>query len=214
MLKLDNISLRLGARILIQGFSLNVEPGKLVTVMGPSGSGKSSLLGFIGGDPSDAFEAVGDINLNGVKLNHLAPEKRKIGRLFQDDLLFPHMTVGENILFAIPKAPENLRQQKMQEALHLVELDGFDGRAPHTLSGGQRARVALVRALAAEPDALLLDEPFSKLDHALRASVRAVTFNLIATRKIPALLVTHDRSDAPVGGLVLQISTDGKLLHA
>lgn len=213
MLSLDNISLKLGARTLIQPFSLAIEPGSIVTLMGASGSGKSSLLSFIGGELAEAFVATGDITLNRIKLNHIAPEKRKIARLFQDDLLFPHMTVGENILFAIPQAPAQMRQQKMREALQLVELDGFEARAPHTLSGGQRARVALVRSLVAQPLAILLDEPFSKLDPALRAAIRAMTFNLIREQKIPALLVTHSHSDAPTDGVVLQISTDGKLLH-
>ena len=136
-----------------------------------------------------------------------------MGRLFQDDLLFPHMTVGENLLFAIPRAPRAERQARMRQALKDAGLDGFADRPPHTLSGGQRARVSLMRTLLAQPAAVLLDEPFSKLDRSLRTTIRAFTFEHIRARNIPALLVTHDPEDVPAGGRVFEITAAGDVVH-
>ena len=192
MLVLENISLSLAGKALLKPFSLSLAEGEIVTLMGASGSGKSSLLSFIGGELAAHFTADGKVELNGVNLLALPPERRNIGRLFQDDLLFPHMTVGENLLFAIPKMPQAERVAMMRTALQRAELEGFENRPPHTLSGGQRSRVALMRALLAKPAAMLLDEPFSKLDRTLRAAVRDYTFAHIRARNVPALLVTHD----------------------
>ena len=212
MLSLRNVSLALQGKTLIKPFSLDVAPGEIVTLMGPSGSGKSSLLSFIGGDLDEAFAAQGDIVMNSERLNDLPPEKRGIARLFQDDLLFPHMTVGENLLFAVPRMTQAERIASMRQALEEAELRGFEDRPPHTLSGGQRSRVALMRALLSAPKAILLDEPFSKLDRELRVNVRAYTFSHIAERQIPALLVTHDPEDAPPGGQILKLPAMGEVI--
>jgi putative thiamine transport system ATP-binding protein len=209
MLELRDFSLAIAGRILVQPFSLAVAAGDIVTLMGPSGSGKSSILSYIGGDLPEAFTAKGDVVLNGQSLLLQHPETRHIGRLFQDDLLFPHMTVGENLLFAVPRLPKAERLTMVATALERAELTGFADRPPHTLSGGQRQRVALMRALLAKPSAILLDEPFSKLDKSLRGQMRDYVFGHIKARAIPALLVTHDRDDAPEGGRVLDISSDG-----
>jgi putative thiamine transport system ATP-binding protein len=205
MLELRDISITLGSIALIRNFSAKIAAREIVTLMGASGSGKSSLLSYIGGDPSLAFQTSGEIVLNGSVMNHVPPERRGIARLFQDDFLFPHMTVGENLLFAIPKMPQAERVTIMRTALERAELADFENRAPHTLSGGQRARVALMRALLSKPSAILLDEPFSKLDEDLREAMRRYTFSHIEARGIPALLVTHDRADAPEGGRVLKL---------
>ena len=198
-------------KVLLKTFSLEIAAGEIVTLMGASGSGKSSLLSFIGGNLDPVFHATGDISLNGAALNDVPPNRRRMGRLFQDDLLFPHMTVGENLLFAVPRLPQPERLAMMRTALKRAELDSFENRPPHTLSGGQRARVALMRTLLAKPAAILLDEPFNKLDAKLRGSVRDYTFAHIAERRIPALMVTHDRADAPRAGRVLTISDDGEV---
>jgi putative thiamine transport system ATP-binding protein len=213
MLELTDVSLSLKGKVLLKSIALHVQPGEIVTLMGRSGSGKSSLLSYIGGDLSRAFEATGRVVLNGVAQNNLSPERRGIARLFQDDLLFPHMTVGGNLLFAVPRLPKQERIGMMRTALQRAELEGFEDRAPHTLSGGQRQRVALMRALLAKPKAILLDEPFSKLDKTLRQQMREYVFGHIKARSIPALLVTHDRDDAPQGGAVFEISDDGVLRH-
>jgi putative thiamine transport system ATP-binding protein len=209
MLELRDVSLSISGRILVQPFSLSIPAGDIVTLMGPSGSGKSSVLSCIGGDLPDTFKATGDVLLNGQSLLLQSPEKRHIGRLFQDDLLFPHMTIGENLLLATPRLPKAERLAMVATALERAELTGFADRPPHTLSGGQRQRVALMRALLAKPSAILLDEPFSKLDKTLRGQMRNYVFSHIKARNIPALLVTHDREDAPSAGRVLEISGDG-----
>lgn len=205
MLELQNISIGLRNRVLITSCSFTVAAGEVVTVMGESGSGKSSLLSYVGGDLGVAFAATGDVRLDGQSVLRQAPEQRGIARLFQDDLLFPHMTVGENLLFAVPKLPRGERLEMVRTALQRAELDGYEDRAPHTLSGGQRQRVSLMRALLAKPKAILLDEPFSKLDKTLRQNMRDYVFGHIAARGIPGILVTHDREDAPQGGRVLKI---------
>jgi putative thiamine transport system ATP-binding protein len=213
MLELRDVSIWLKDTLLLQSASFSVAAGEVVTVMGPSGSGKSSLLSYIGGDLAKAFTASGEIRLNGQSLSGLVPEKRRIARLFQDDLLFPHMTVGENLLFAVPRLPKAERLSMVHIALQRAELSGFENRAPHTLSGGQRQRVALMRALLAKPAAILLDEPFSKLDRSLRGQMRDYVFSHIKARGIPAVLVTHDLEDAPKCGRVFEISEAGVLKH-
>jgi putative thiamine transport system ATP-binding protein len=126
----------------IKNFALDIAAGEIVTLMGPSGSGKSSLLSFIGGDLSEAFTATGDIILNDKRLNDVPSEKRRVGRLFQDDLLFPHMTVGENLLFATPRAPQAERIKMMRTVLERADLQGFEDRPPHALWWPTRARGA------------------------------------------------------------------------
>ena len=210
-LTLAAVSIGLKGQMLIRPFSLTVADGEIVTLMGPSGSGKTSLLSFIAGDLEPPFTAAGSVVLNGNSLDGLTPEKRKIGRLFQDDLLFPHLTVGENLMFGITPGSRPERLALMRRGLQHIELEDFEQRPPHTLSGGQRARVSLMRALLAEPSAMLLDEPFNKLDANLRASMRVYVFAHLQARAIPCLLVSHDRADAPEGGRVLVISRSGEV---
>ncbi|MCJ2185806.1 ATP-binding cassette domain-containing protein [Novosphingobium beihaiensis] len=197
-LTLSNVTIAIGTRHLAGPLSVHVRPGETLSLMGPSGSGKSSLIAHVSGVLDPAFTAGGSIMLDGAVLDGVPVERRRIGVLFQDDLLFAHMTVAENLAFAVPRAVNrHERWQRVQAALHEAELPGIAARRPETLSGGQRARVALMRALLAEPRALLLDEPFARLDMALRERIRAFTFATIASRGIPALLVTHDRKDVP-----------------
>lgn len=196
-LETANLTLRLGSRTLINGLSLSIPGGTVTAVMGPSGSGKSSLLAWLCGTLDPAFSVSGRITLNGRLLDGLPPEQRRVGILFQDDLLFPHLSVGENLAFALPrKFRGQLRRQKAAEALEAIELPAYADHDPARLSGGQRARVALMRTLLAEPEALLLDEPFAKLDHALRDRFRSLVFAHARKRNLPVLLVTHDPADA------------------
>jgi putative thiamine transport system ATP-binding protein len=193
---LKDVRLAVGGRALLEGLTLSIAPGEIVTLMGPSGSGKSSLIAYICGSLDTNFDAHGEIVLNGHDISRLPIEQRRVGVLFQDDMLFAHMSVGENLAFAVPAGvTRSERQSRVSEALVEAELEGFEARNPATLSGGQKARVALMRAILAEPRAMLLDEPFSRLDATLRERVRSFTFTTISRRNIPALLVTHDLQD-------------------
>lgn len=181
--------------------SYDVAPGNVLTVMGPSGVGKSTLLAFITGTLSPDFRATGEVWINGHNITHAAPHQRRVGILFQDDLLFPHLSVGANLAFGLqPGGSPAERRARIDEALEEVELRGFADRDPATLSGGQKARVALMRMLLSEPCALLLDEPFSRLDAALRAQIRDMVFERAKVRKLPVLMVTHDIDDAQAAG--------------
>ncbi len=168
VLRLDAVRIALGDRELLR---LTAEASEAVplTIMGPSGSGKSSLLAWLAGFLAPAFEASGTALLDGDDLMAKPPEARHLGLLFQDPLLFPHMSVAGNLLFGMRTGGSRAeRMAKVEEALRRIDLDGFADRDPDTLSGGQKARVALMRVLLAQPRALLLDEPFSKLDTSLR----------------------------------------------
>jgi putative thiamine transport system ATP-binding protein len=194
---LDRVSISLGGRVLV-ALTHRVAAGEVLTVMGPSGSGKSTLLAYIGGFLDRAFTASGKVTVGTVDLTALPPEDRHAGILFQEPLLFPHMSVGGNLLFAIPPdvkgRPERLSMANA--ALDGVGLAGVAERDPDTLSGGQKARVALARALLSAPRMLLLDEPFSKLDTGLRQQMRELVFAKARAGGLPVLLVTHDEADA------------------
>lgn len=199
-------------RTLLRDLHFEVAPGQILTLMGASGSGKSSVLAAIAGtlhsvaEGSQALRFTGRVSLEGNDLTHLPTAQRCIGLLFQDPLLFAHMTVAENLLFAVPPGPRAQRKAKVQQALQDAELADYGDRDPATLSGGQRARVALMRALLAQPCALLLDEPFSKLDAALRDQFRAFVFDHIRAQNIPAVLVTHDAADIADPAFVIELN--------
>ncbi|MGV3572879.1 MAG: ATP-binding cassette domain-containing protein [Ramlibacter sp.] len=187
--------LAVAGRTLVENLALTVAPGTVHTLMGASGSGKSSLLAAVCGTAAPAVRFEGRVVLDGQRIDGWDARRRRIAILFQDDLLFAHMTVRENLLFAVPPGPRRQREERVAQALRDLELPGYAQADPATLSGGQRARVALVRALLAEPHALLLDEPFSRLDAALRERMREFVFATVRARGIPALLVTHDAAD-------------------
>ncbi|MBB1331175.1 ATP-binding cassette domain-containing protein [Pseudoalteromonas sp. SR43-7] len=178
--------------------SLNeqVNGGDILTIMGPSGSGKSSLLNWITGTLPSSFKANGEVWLNCQNIDNTPPHLRHIGVLYQDALLFSHLTVAGNIAFAMPKGNKKQRLEKIEHALEQVGLKDMGNRHPDNLSGGQQARVALLRMLLSEPKAILLDEPFSKLDTQLRVDTRELVFSQIRDHKLPAIMVTHDHSDA------------------
>ena len=205
-LELRDVTIRVSGRALIERLTVTIGPGEVLAVMGASGSGKSSLLAWIAGTlEKPPFEAEGGLALDGRKLAELTIQQRRIGLLFQDDLLFPHMTVHENLLFALPQGPRGERIAAADAALAEAGLEGFGPRMPASLSGGQRSRVSLLRALLAKPQALLLDEPFSKLDTALRAQMRSFTFGTLRAHRVPAILVTHDAADVPEGAQLLEL---------
>jgi putative thiamine transport system ATP-binding protein len=173
------------------------------------------LLNWIIGDLDPIFLASGELWLGDVRCEALPIEARHIGLLFQDDLLFPHLSVGHNLAFALPERVQGsaARRKHVEQTLEDIGLPGFHDRDPASLSGGQRSRVSVMRTLLAEPAALLLDEPFSKLDTALRTQFREFVFAQIARQGIPTLLVTHDAADVPPGGRVIEIS-DWQHSHA
>ena len=205
-LTLDAVQIRLHDRVMLGPLNASVGPGQVLAVMGPSGSGKSSLLAWGAGLLAPPLQAEGRLLLGGQDVTALPTEQRHIGLLFQDDLLFPHWTVLQNLLFALPTGPRAQRVAAAEAALVEAELAGLGARRPDELSGGQRARVSLQRALLARPRALLLDEPFSKLDAALRERMRAFTWQALAQRRVPALLVTHDVQDLPPGAAVIHLA--------
>ncbi len=208
-LELDAVRIDLHGRGLVPPLTLEVAPGECATVMGPSGCGKSTLLAYVSGSIDPVFRASGRVRIGGRDITHLAPERRRVGILFQDDLLFPHLSVGENLAFGLAASVRGTgaRRERVDQALAEGDLSGFADRDPATLSGGQRARVALLRTLLSEPEALLLDEPFNKLDAQLRQDFRRFVFEHAAGRGLPVLLVTHDVEDArAAGGPVIDLA--------
>lgn len=196
-LDLIDLTISLAGRPLVT-LSAQVVPGQVLTIMGPSGSGKSTLLAALTGTLAPVFQCRGRVRLAGRDVTDLPPQSRQIGILYQDDLLFPHLSVAGNLGFALPSSvtPRARRLEQIDQALADMDLPGFGPRDPATLSGGQRARVALARCLLSQPKALLLDEPFSRLDAALRDQIRTLVFDHARSRALPVILVTHDPSDA------------------
>ena len=199
MLELRNISLKWFSskeKPFIKNLNIKVNNGKILTIFGSSGIGKSSLINVIAGVYESNLLFTGDIILNNKKITNTLPEKRKIGLLLQDGVLFPHLSVEQNLIFGIKKSLTNKEKYLLiNEHLIKANMEGFENRYPNTLSGGQRSRVACLRAILSEPDALLLDEPFSSIDPEQRNSFRLFVVNQIREKKIPCILVTHDESD-------------------
>ena len=173
MLIVKNVSLHLGLCVLLNEANFEVNKGDIVTIMGPSGSGKSSPFSWMIGALSPTFQASGELWLNDRRIDSLPTAQRQIGILFQDALLFDHFSVEQNLLLALPASLKgSARRDEVERALERAGLAGFYHRDPASLSGGQRSRIALLRALLAQPQALLLDEPFSRLDTSLRDTFR------------------------------------------
>ncbi len=204
-LALIDLSLSLHGRVLVPRFSATAAPGEVLVLMGDSGSGKSSLLAYLAGPLEPPLSASGSVIVEGRDITQLPTEQRRIGLLFQDDLLFPHLTVMENLLFAIHRGHRRLRVARAQEALQRAGLGGFAQRLPASLSGGQRARISLLRTLLAGPALLLLDEPFSKLDAGLRQRMREFVWAELRAHQVCAVLVTHDAQDVPEGGQLITL---------
>ena len=200
-LHLQELRIKLDQRVLVD-LTLTIPAGTIVTIMGPSGVGKSTLLAAVTGTLSPNFSMSGRITLDNKDISEVPTRRRGVGILFQDAVLFPHLSVGGNLAFGLPPQVKGraARQARIDDALSSAGLEGFADRDPATLSGGQKARVALLRTLLAEPAALLLDEPFSRLDSALRAQIRAFTFDCALQAGLPGLLVTHDAEDARAAG--------------
>ncbi|WP_017523592.1 ABC transporter ATP-binding protein [Pusillimonas noertemannii] len=201
LLQLEAISLAYdtpqGRQPVVDDFSLVLEHGHIGCLLGASGCGKTTVLRAIAG-----FEPVraGRIVLDGTLLSsagfQLEPEHRRVGMMFQDYALFPHLTVEKNIGFGLRRLDKAERAKRVNDLLHLVGLEGSGRRYPHELSGGQQQRVALARALAPEPDLLLLDEPFSNLDIDTRERLAFEVRDILKATNHTALLVTHNQAEA------------------
>lgn len=196
-LEVEDLLCQYDDNVILKDLNFHLGKGEIASLLGPSGCGKSTLLRAIAG-----FETAnrGSISINGKTLSgseiHVAPEKRKIGMVFQDYALFPHLTIEQNIAFGLPKLSSNESKAHIDKLLTLVDLSGFNQRYPHELSGGQQQRVALARALAPEPELILLDEPFSNLDADLRTRLGIQVREILKSLEISAILVTHDQQEA------------------
>ena len=197
LLELEHVSHSYGSQPVLRDLSCALERGSIGCLLGPSGCGKTTVLRAIAG-----FEPVqqGEIRIGGAVVSsrsvHLPPERRRIGMVFQDYALFPHLTVAENVGFGLQKSVAAARRERVEELLVTVGLAGAGAKYPHELSGGQQQRVALARALAPRPDLLLLDEPFSNLDIELRERLSLEVREILKRSGISAILVTHDQHEA------------------
>jgi len=191
------VSRRFGPTLAVDAVDLDVPAGSFTSLLGPSGCGKTTLLRIVAGleRPDTGTVAVDGREVDGPS-GHVAPEDRSVGMVFQAHALFPHLDVGRNVAFGLRRLDRAARTRRVREVLELVGLVGLEARMPSQLSGGQQQRVALARALAPSPSLLLLDEPFSSLDAALRASVREEVRAILHAAGQTALLVTHDQEEA------------------
>jgi len=211
-LNVVGVTKRFGATVALDAVDLTVRRGSVVALLGPSGCGKTTLLRTIAGlEAPDAgvIDVAGTVLSDGPSV--VPPEKRRIGMVFQDWALFPHLSVAANVGYGLPKAER--RGPRVDEALALVGLVGFGDRVPGTLSGGQQQRVALARALAPRPSLLLLDEPFSNLDASLRVSVRSEIHALLLDLGITCVFVTHDQDEAFVVGDEVAVMRAGRVVQ-
>jgi sulfate/thiosulfate transport system ATP-binding protein len=190
-----NVNKRFADFVALEDVSLEVPSGSLTALLGPSGSGKSTLLRVIAGlEKADT----GEVFIGGAEATNLPPHRREVGFVFQHYAAFKHMTVAKNVAFGLEirkRSKEEVRR-RVAELLDLVQLDGFGDRYPSQLSGGQRQRMALARALAVEPEVLLLDEPFGALDARVRSELRAWLRRLHDEMHVTTVFVTHDQEEA------------------
>jgi len=212
--RIERLSKRFGTHQVLRGVDLNVASGRLVAILGPSGSGKTTLLRLLCGfeRQDEGAIRVGDTLMSGPSV-HVPSERRRIGYVPQEGALFPHLSVADNIVFGLPRALRQTRH-RVAELLELVGLpQSYAARPPQELSGGQQQRVALARALAPAPALVLLDEPFSSLDAALRVETRQAVAQALAFAGATALLVTHDQSEALSMGSEVAVLWNGELIQ-
>ncbi len=206
------LSKNFGPVAAVRDVSLRLERGRFLALLGPSGCGKTTVLRIMAG-----FEApdAGEIHVGGTRVSgpdtFVPPERRHIGMVFQEYALFPHLTVEQNTAFGLPG--NGPRAQRVHEVLRLVGLEGVKDRMPHELSGGQQQRVALARALAPRPEVILLDEPFSNLDAALRVRVRQEVRHILRAAGVTAIFVTHDQEEALSLADEVAVMIDGQILQ-
>ena len=225
MIRLSGVAKSFGAVEAVHGLDLKLSRGKILALLGPSGCGKTTTLRLLAGFESpDAgeIEIAGRVVARGAPRTSVPPEKRRVGMVFQDYALFAHMTVAQNVGYGLKGILRGKKEARVAEILGLARLDGLEDRMPHELSGGQQQRVALARALAPEPAVVLLDEPFSNLDAALRAQVRFEMREILTAAGATAIFVTHDQAEAlsfadevavMFEGTVVQVAPPEELYH-
>jgi iron(III) transport system ATP-binding protein len=195
-LRISGVAKAFGPQPVLRGVDLVVPAGSFTAILGSSGSGKTTLLRVVAGfeRPDGGEIRIGDDLVDDAARRFVPSERRRIGYVPQEGALFPHLSVGRNIAFGLHRGPD--RRNRVDELLELVGLSGYRRRYPHQLSGGQQQRVALARALAIGPEIVLLDEPFSSLDAAMRASVRSDVLAVLRRAGTTSILVTHDQDEA------------------
>lgn len=215
-LEISHLKVSLGNRLILDDLSFSLAEGQIAALLGPSGCGKTTLLRSIAGliQPSDGTIRFGK-QLVSLSSLVMPSHKRKIGYVPQEGALFPHLSVADNIAFGLDRSvfTKDQIRQTTKEMLSLIGLQGYESRMPNQLSGGQQTRVALARALAIKPAIVLLDEPFSALDEALRDDLRSDVINLLRASKTTAILVTHDREEALVSADVVALMRAGKIVQ-
>ncbi len=216
VLALDHVSHAFGGNLAVDDFGLSIEAGEIVCLVGPSGCGKTTVLRIAAGlEPLQQGRVnIGDRPVaDAARGLDLAPEARGLGLVFQDYALFPHLDVAGNIGFGLRKMPGKQRDERVGDLLSQLGMEKFAQTYPHTLSGGQQQRVALARALAPDPKVMLMDEPFSGLDPALRGQVRDQTLHILKSGGAATLLVTHDPEEAMMLGDRIALMRSGQLVQ-
>ena len=214
LIEVKNIACKYRGETIIEDLSLHANQGNLVCLLGPSGCGKTTVLRAIAG-----FEPVynGHIKIDNSTVSKPgfteSPEKRQLGMVFQDYALFPHMTVNDNVCFGLRRYSKEEQQKIANETLQLVGMETYGRRYPHELSGGQQQRIALARALAPKPNAILLDEPFSNLDVEMRKRLSTEIRDILKSLGITGIMVTHDQDEAFALGDMIGVMKDGKILQ-
>jgi iron(III) transport system ATP-binding protein len=210
--RLHGLTRRYGSVTAVDGLDLEVLPAEMLTVLGPSGCGKTTMLRLIAGleTPDAGVVEIGGRRVAGSGVA-VPPERRRVGMVFQDFALFPHLSVHDNVGYGLRRDPD--REVRVRELLELIDLVDAGGRMPHQLSGGMQQRVALARALAPRPDVVLLDEPFSNLDAALRTQLRADVREILRAAGTAAIFVTHDQDEALTLGDRMAVMVGGRIVQ-
>ncbi|ATC99317.1 MULTISPECIES: ABC transporter ATP-binding protein [Pseudoalteromonas] len=211
-LSINNLEYSYNGKPILKDLSLQVKDNEIVCLLGASGCGKTTTLKAIAGllKPSKGDISIAQVAVNGDSL-YVPPQERNIGMMFQDYALFPHLTVEQNIAFGLHKESSSVRNERVKEMLSLIKLEAFAERYPHQLSGGQQQRVAIARALAYKPSLLLLDEPFSNIDHQVRFQLIDDIRRIIKDQQVSAIFVTHSKEEAFAFADKLAIMEEGKI---